>query len=86
MEKAFSIDGVDGSCSRRRMRHYQDVVVLSRGAIHVRACYSIDLAKSVFQIHGVDERGQVLVRRQLRRSHPLASAQLTILPLSRASS
>lgn len=28
----------------------------------------IDLAKTIFQIHGVDESGRVLVRRQLRRS------------------
>ena len=27
----------------------------------------IDLAKSVFQVHGVDARGQVVLRRQLRR-------------------
>jgi transposase len=27
----------------------------------------IDLAKSVFQVHGVDERGHVVVRKQLRR-------------------
>lgn len=32
----------------------------------------IDLAKSVFQVHGVDESGQVLVRRQFRRSQLLA--------------
>lgn len=32
----------------------------------------IDLAKSVFQIHGVDENGKVLVRRQLRRGQLLA--------------
>ena len=32
----------------------------------------IDLAKSVFQIHGVDENGAVLVRRQLRRGQLLA--------------
>jgi transposase len=31
------------------------------------ATVGIDLAKSVFQIHGVDENGRVLVRRQLRR-------------------
>lgn len=31
----------------------------------------IDLAKSVFQIHGVDEDGRVLVRRQLRRGQVL---------------
>ena len=28
----------------------------------------IDLAKSVFQIHGVDERGKVVLRKQLKRS------------------
>lgn len=28
----------------------------------------IDLAKSVFQVHGVDEHGKVVVRRQVRRS------------------
>ena len=32
----------------------------------------IDLAKSVFQVHGVDENGQVIVRRQLRRGQLLA--------------
>lgn len=32
----------------------------------------IDLAKSVFQIHGVDHEGRVLVRRQLRRGQLLS--------------
>jgi len=27
----------------------------------------IDLAKAVFQIHGVDERGKVVLRKQLKR-------------------
>lgn len=36
------------------------------------ATVGIDLAKSVFQIHGVDENGRVLVRRQLRRGQLLA--------------
>lgn len=31
----------------------------------------LDLAKSVFQVHGVDEEGQVVARRQLRRSEVL---------------
>ena len=31
----------------------------------------IDLAKQVFQIHGVDRTEKVLVRRQLRRSQML---------------
>jgi transposase len=32
----------------------------------------IDLAKSVFQVHGVDDRGEVVVRRAFRRSKFLA--------------
>jgi transposase len=32
----------------------------------------IDLAKSVFQVHGVDERGNTVLRKQLRRNQVLA--------------
>lgn len=39
------------------------------------ATVGIDLAKSVFQIHGVDENGRVIVRCQLRRSQLLAYFQ-----------
>ncbi len=39
------------------------------------ATVGIDLAKSVFQIHGVDENGRVVVRCQLRRSQLLAFFQ-----------
>ena len=28
----------------------------------------IDLAKNVFQVHGVDERGNAVLRKQLRRA------------------
>jgi transposase len=35
-----------------------------------------DIAKSVFQVHGVDAVGQVIVRRQLKRR------QVGILPVS----
>jgi transposase len=35
----------------------------------------LDLAKSVFQVHGVDAEGRVVVRRQLRRSQVLAFFQ-----------
>src|SRR5215470_10145447 len=31
----------------------------------------LDIAKSVFQVHGVDAQGNVLVRRQLKRRHVL---------------
>ncbi len=29
----------------------------------------LDIAKNVFQVHGVDAEGAVVIRRQLRRSH-----------------
>lgn len=31
----------------------------------------LDIAKSVFQVHGIDERGAVVLRRQLRRRQVL---------------
>jgi len=31
----------------------------------------LDIAKSVFQVHGVDDAGTVVIRRQLRRSRVL---------------
>ncbi|ATG37856.1 transposase (plasmid) [Phaeobacter piscinae] len=31
----------------------------------------VDLAKSVFQVHGIDAEGAVVLRRQLRRSQML---------------
>ena len=31
-----------------------------------------DIAKSVFQVHGVDAGGEVVIRRQLKRRHVLA--------------
>ena len=30
----------------------------------------LDIAKSVFQVHGVDAAGQVVIRRQLKRHDP----------------
>jgi transposase len=32
----------------------------------------LDIAKSVFRVHGVDAAGQVVLRRQLRRRYVLA--------------
>ena len=32
----------------------------------------LDIAKSVFQVHGVDAGGQVIVRRQLKRRYVIA--------------
>ena len=36
------------------------------------ATIGLDIAKSVFQVHGVDVHGKVVVRRQLRRRYVLA--------------
>ncbi len=36
----------------------------------------LDLAKNVFQVHGVDAAGETVIRRQLRRSR--------VLPFSRS--
>ena len=35
----------------------------------------VDIAKSVFQVHGIDAAGQVVIRRQLRRRHVLTFFQ-----------
>ena len=35
----------------------------------------LDIAKSVFQVHGVDAQGQVVIRRQLKRRYVLAFFQ-----------
>ena len=32
----------------------------------------LDIAKSVFQVHGIDAEGNVLIRRQLKRRYVLA--------------
>jgi transposase len=39
----------------------------------------IDIAKSVFQIHGVNAAGQVAIRRQLKRRHVLGVFSRTCL-------
>ena len=36
---------------------------------------SLDIAKSVFQVHGIDAQGQVIIRRQLKRRYVLAFFQ-----------
>jgi transposase len=35
----------------------------------------LDFAKSVYQAHGIDAEGKVVIRRQLKRRHVLAFAQ-----------
>ena len=33
----------------------------------------LDIAKSVFQVHGIDKAGEVVIRRQLKRRQVLQS-------------
>jgi len=40
--------------------------------MHAIATVGLDIAKSVFQVHGVDAAGQVVIRRQLKRRNVLA--------------
>ena len=41
----------------------------------------LDIAKSVFQVHGVDAAGQVIIRRQLKRRYvPGFLSEATAMP------
>jgi transposase len=40
--------------------------------MHTITTIGLDIAKSVFQVHGVDADGQVIIRRQLKRRYVLA--------------
>ena len=49
------------------------VVRHQREAVHMHiTTVGIDLAKPVFQVHGVDDAGQVVVKRRLRRAQVVA--------------
>jgi hypothetical protein len=43
--------------------------------MHTITTIVLDIAKSAFQVHGVDADGQVVVRRQLKRGYVLAFFQ-----------
>src|SRR6266571_6916228 len=44
-----------------------------RGAVHMQiSTIGLDIAKNVFQVHGIDSSEEVVVRKQLRRSQILA--------------
>ena len=46
------------------------------GATHATiTTIGLDIAKSVFQVHGVDAEGNVVIRRQLKRRYVLAFFQ-----------
>ena len=72
-EREGYADGVDGSCTVGVvMRHIAVVTNCLRGAtqMHVTTI-GLDLAKNVFQIHGICEDGEVAFNRALRRAQVL---------------
>jgi hypothetical protein len=57
------------SCARMEVaKHHQ----CGRRSMQVTTV-GLDVAKNVFQAHGVDHRGRVVLRRRLRRAAVLAS-------------
>jgi len=63
-------DGVDGPHKPASMCHSALISWANTIRSHPQMKVStlgLDLAKNVFQIHGVDDKGNVTVRRQLRR-------------------
>ena len=62
------IVGVDGP-RRHRVCQYEAVVVSNEGAVLWARLFAfgVDTSKNVFQLHGVDEAEQPVLRRKLRR-------------------
>jgi transposase len=48
--------------------------------MHTTTIVGLDISKSVFQVHGIDADGNVVVRRQLKRRYVLTFFQ-KLLPL-----
>src|SRR5262249_14712471 len=69
-----AFDAVDGSSTGTEVPSMWALLGLPRfgGAKHAD-CYDngLDIAKSVFQIHGIDAAGNVIVRRKLKRRYVL---------------
>ena len=72
------VDAVDGSSTGTRVPRMGALLRLprSRGAtMQTITTIGLDIAKSVFQVHGVDAAGEVVIRRQLKRRYVLAFFQ-----------
>src|SRR5262249_15979310 len=82
-DESVENDVVDDARSRHRV--CQRVIVEQRitgGAVHMQgSTIGVDLAKNVFQVHGVDNAGKVVITRQLRRKQARAPGAA---PASRA--
>jgi len=68
LRSAFAFDAVDGSSTGTR-------VPVEEPAMQTVTTIGLDIAKSVFQVHGVDAASQVVIRRQLKRRQVLAFFQ-----------
>ena len=71
------VDAVDGSSTGTSVPWMWGLVSShdSEEAIQTITTIGLDIAKSVFQVHGVDAGGQVVIRRQLKRRYVLAFFQ-----------
>jgi hypothetical protein len=71
--RGAAFDVVDGARSRQRIALRVIVANESHeGAVQMQiTTIGLDIAKNVFQVHGIDAAENVVVRKQLRRSHPL---------------
>jgi hypothetical protein len=69
-------DAVDGSSAGTRVPKMWALLVaptIRRSSpMQTVSTIGLDIAKSVFQVHGVDANGQVVIRRQLKRRYVLA--------------
>src|SRR5215831_12218008 len=61
------------------MLHYTPIFTPPGGAMMEVTTLGIDLAKNLFQLHGVDERGHVVLSRRVKRSQ-LAEAVASLPP------
>ncbi len=64
-------DAVDGSTAGIAMCHGGFQPPIGEPPNMEVTTIGLDLAKNVFQVHGVDDEGTVVIRRQLRRSRVL---------------
>ena len=63
-------DAVDGSSTGTGVPKMWALLKLPRfggASMQTITTIGLDIAKSVFQVHGVDAAGQVVIRRQLKR-------------------
>jgi hypothetical protein len=66
---SFGDEGVDGAGSQASECGKVDIGIHSKGVTLMPALIiGLDLAKHVFQIHGTDQNGEVVLRKKLRRS------------------